>query len=60
MMSDFNNLDDLFNALQNGDTLIGEEIESDGCEKCGKTFKATVKEDKTFVCPHCGQEYNVE
>ncbi len=59
-MADFDNLDDLFNAMQNGDALIGDEVDSAGCERCGRHFKATIKEDRTYVCPHCGQEYNVE
>lgn len=59
-MADFNSIEDYFNALQSGDALIGEEIECDGCENCGKPFKATVKEDKTFACPHCGQEHHIE
>ncbi|NFF21938.1 hypothetical protein FDA33_01010 [Clostridium botulinum] len=59
-MADFNSIEDYFEALQNGDGLIGEEIDSEGCEKCGKAFKAIVNKDRTFVCPHCGEEYNVE
>jgi len=59
-MADFNSIEDYFNALQNDDALIGDEVDSEGCERCDKPFKATIKENRTYVCPHCGQEYTVE